>query len=49
MEDTIKELEDKIYELDCRLTMLTDFIYNYFYSNYGLVNDEEFDKLKSLL
>ena len=55
-EDKIKELEyknqileDKIYNLDYRLTALTDFIYNYFYNHYGLVSDEEFDKLKGLL
>lgn len=55
-EDKIKELEyknqileDKIYNLYYRLTALTDFIYNYFYNHYGLVSDEEFDKLKSLL
>lgn len=45
----IQELEDKIYELDYKLTALTDFIYNYFYNHYGLVSDEEFDKLKGLL
>lgn len=48
-EDKIKELEDTIYNLDYKLTALIDFIYNYFYNNYGLVSDEEFDKLRSLL
>lgn len=56
MENKIKELEtknqmleDKVYELDYKLLALTDFIYNYFYSHYGLVSNEEFDKLKALL
>ena len=48
LKQRITYLEDKNYELDYKLTVLTDFIYNYFYNHYGLVSDEEFNKLRSL-
>ena len=49
LERKIVIFENTVSDLTYRLNRLTDFIYNYFYNNYGLVSDEEFDKLKGLL
>ena len=49
MEDKIKDLEDRIDRLEDRLQKTINFLYDYFYNNYGLVPDEMIAFLRNLL